>query len=103
MSALTRTAIGPFCLPDAVDPQQLTADNLPGHLLPMSAMVQTLPQVVLSADDIGRIRNGLTIPRKPSTPEAEEIAALDAEGRLVAILRPRSPELWGPLRNLPTD
>jgi len=34
MSALERTAIGPFTVAEACDPRELTADTLPQHLLP---------------------------------------------------------------------
>jgi tRNA pseudouridine55 synthase len=101
MSALVRTAVGPFSIQEAVDPRQLTAENLASHLRPLSAAVEMFPQVVLSAEEVGRIRNGLTIRREPAVADAEELAALDADGRLVAILRPRGPALWGPSRNLP--
>ena len=34
MSALERTAIGPFCVADALDPDKLSADNLAEHFRP---------------------------------------------------------------------
>jgi tRNA pseudouridine55 synthase len=103
MSALVRWGVGPFRLEDAADPGLLTCENLAGHLLPMLRAVETLPRVVLSADQIGRVRNGLAVAREPPAPEAGEIAAVDARGRLVAILCPRGQGLLGPLRNLATE
>jgi tRNA pseudouridine55 synthase len=100
MSALVRWGVGPFRLEDAVDPGLLTRENLAGHLLPMLRAVETLPRVVLSADQIGRVRNGLAVAREPPAPDAGDIAAVDAQGRLVAILCPRGQGLLGPLRNL---
>jgi tRNA pseudouridine55 synthase len=100
MSALVRRAVGPFRLEDAADPGLLTRENLAGHLLPMLRAVDTLPRVVLSAEEIGRLRNGLAVAAEPPVPEAAEIAAVDAQGRLVAILCPRGEGLLGPLRNL---
>jgi tRNA pseudouridine55 synthase len=100
MSALVRRAVGPFRLEDAADPGLLTRENLAGHLLPMLRAVETLPRVVLSADQIGRVRNGLAVAREPPAPDAGDIAAVDAQGRLVAILCPRGQGLLGPLRNL---
>lgn len=100
MSALVRTAIGRFRVEDAVDPRQLTRENWAQHLQPMSRAVDALPQVVVTNDEIVRIRNGLSIARESAPSEDQQIAALDAAGRLVAILRPRGPGLLGPLRNL---
>ena len=100
MSALVRTAIGPFRLEEAIDPRELTPENLPEHLLPMALAVESLPRVVLSEEEIVRIRTGLTIARESPLADAAEIAALDAAGRLIGILRPRGPGLLGPWRNL---
>lgn len=103
MSALVRTAIGQFRLEDALEPGQLTPDNWASLLLPMSRAVDSLPQLILSPDEIARIRNGLTIPTDPSVADQPEVAALDSAGRLVALLRPRGPGLLGPLRNFPDE
>jgi tRNA pseudouridine55 synthase len=118
MSALVRTAIGPFRVEDAVDFAKLNAENLLRHLLPMLRAVETLPQMVLTSEELARIRNGLAVRRGdcptsrvgengtvPFGPAADsgEIAALDAAGRLVAILCPRGPGLWGPRCNLPNE
>jgi tRNA pseudouridine55 synthase len=100
MSALVRTAIGAFRVEQAVDPRQLTKEDWIGQLLPMARAVDALPQIELSAAEMVRIRNGLTIDARTASPAADEIAALDAEGQLVAILRPRGPGLLGPARNL---
>ena len=115
MSALVRTAIGPFRVEQAVDPRGLMDDTWTKHLQPMRLAVDGLPQLVVSAEEIVRLRKGQTIAGEiPATPCAapgaagqgasaqnSEAAALDAEGRLVAILRPRGAGLLGPARNLP--
>ena len=101
MSALVRTSIGSFRLEEAIDPEKLRKDNLGDHLCPPSRAVELLPRVELSAGEIARIRHGLAIARQTSLPGDDEIAALDAAGQLVAVLAPRGPSLWGPLRNLP--
>ena len=59
-----------------------------------------LPAVVLSAEEVVRIGHGLKI-HQDAAPAAEEIAALDEAGRLVAIIGPAGGGLWRPLRNLP--
>ena len=106
MSALTRTAIGGFHLDQAIEPHVLTPDSLEKHLWPPLRAVESLPRVELSAEEIVRIRNGLPIARdlpiarETAAPGANEIAALDQQQQLIAILTPRGPGLLGPLRNL---
>jgi tRNA pseudouridine55 synthase len=100
MAALVRSAVGSFRLADAADPAALTRENLHDHLLPLLRAVETLPQVVLSAEEAARVRNGLAIARRSPAAEASEIAGVDEQGRLVAILCPRAGGLLGPLRNL---
>jgi hypothetical protein len=55
----------------------------------------------LSPEEIGKIRQGLAIPRRRIPTGAGPIAAVEAAGRLVAVLTPRGHGLLGPLRNLP--
>jgi len=120
MAALQRTAVGGFRVAEAADPQQITRENLGKHLLPPLRAVERLPRVELSAAEIARVGNGLSIQRdivqggtggSPTSAEhgqtscpchpRQEIAAVDENGRLVAILTPRGPGLLGPRRNLP--
>ena len=118
MSELLRTSIGAFRIEEAVDPGQLTSQNWSDHLLPPLAAVGRLPRVELSPDEIAKIRNGCTIPRRgekggtASQPTgartvlgtgAGPFAGVDAAGRLVAVLTPRGRGLLGPLRNLPAE
>jgi tRNA U55 pseudouridine synthase TruB len=125
MAALQRTAVGGFRIAEAAEPQQITRENLGRHLLPPLRAVERLPRVELSAAEIARVGNGLSIQREmmpggtgglPTSVEhgqtscpchprqeiaAQEIAAVDENGRLVAILAHRGPGLLGPTRNLP--
>ena len=88
MSALTRTAIGRFTLADALDPQQLSADNVEQALLPAQWAVQDLmPMQPVTADDVARLANGLFL--ECPAQAADVCAAVDAAGRLVAILERR--------------
>ncbi len=98
MSALVRTAIGQFRIEDALPPEKLNADNISDHLLPAAAAVSMLPQLTLTDEEIARLRNGLAI-AKPEAPQAEELAGLDAQGRLVALLTTAAPGVIRPLRN----
>ena len=105
MSKLVRTAIGRFRLEEAADPSRLTKENWTDLLLPPLWAVDALPRVELAGGEIARIRNGQTISGKGSLPPSpgQELAAVDARGRLVAILQPRGADLLGPVRNLPPD
>ena len=104
MSALVRTAIGDFRLEEAVELQQLTGRDWAGYLRPPLDAIGSMVRIELSVDEITRIRSGQAIsaPAATGTP-TEEIAAVDAAGRLIAILTARGPGLLGPSRNLPTD
>jgi tRNA pseudouridine55 synthase len=105
MSGLVRTAIGGFRIDEAVDPQGLTAQSWTNALLPLLRAVEGLPRVQLSDAQIGTIRQGQPIrkPAEAAAAGADEIAAVDAAGVLVAILVPRGRGLLGPKRNLPTE
>jgi tRNA pseudouridine55 synthase len=103
MSGLVRTAIGDFRITEAVDPKLLGSENWTEHLLPPLRAVGTLPRVELSADEIAKISSGLAISRSRPPAGGDRIAAVDASGRLVAVLTPRGGGLLAPLRNLPPE
>lgn len=104
MSALVRTAIGSFRLEEACWPDDLDSRTLHERLLPPLRAVASLPVVELTDDQIGRISHGLPVPRPAalgaSRPEDHEAAAVDARGRLVAIVAARTDGQVWPLRNL---
>ncbi len=99
MSALVRTAIGPWAVADAVDPRLLTAADWTNRLEPLRKAVADLPVRELSADDVARVGRGLTIPVQGAETSGE-VAAIDDQGRLVSILVRRGPHQWGPAKNL---
>lgn len=98
MSALVRWAIGNFTLTSAVDPDILTADNLPQHLLPIEWGVQSLPSITLETVDASRIARGQFI--DCPTAASDELAAFDTTGRLLAILARGKDGKFCPSRNL---
>jgi tRNA pseudouridine55 synthase len=101
MSALVRAAIGPFTLETAIDPAQLTADNLAQHLLPAVTAIQGLMSVrVVSEAEVGRLANGLPIDAglEMDTP----CGAVDADGTLVAIVDRRADAMLAPLKYFPS-
>lgn len=109
MSALVRTAIGEFTIDEAVDPTVLDAASLGKHLLPALHAVADLPRIVLSDDELAEIRHGRTIayrslpaarcPLLAASSSSAEIAAVDGEGRLAAILVPRGNDHLGAKKN----
>ncbi len=107
MSALVRTAIGRFRLEDAVDPGRLTHAGIRELLQPPLTAVESLPRVTLSKAEVVEIGHGRTIPEgkgeMKGKGEKGEFAAIDANGRLVAILAPRRENRLGPVRNFPVE
>jgi tRNA pseudouridine55 synthase len=103
MSALERTAIGEFRVDEAVDPDQLTPEDWLDHLLPSLAAVGALMQIELSDEQVEAVRHGRTIALPAGLHEEAELAAVDAEGRLVAMLTRRGGAEFRPSRVLMPD
>jgi tRNA pseudouridine55 synthase len=105
MSALVRTSIGDFSLENAVDPRDITAENLPRFLQPPLRALEYLPRIHLTDEEITRLRYGLTIASKSdeaNSTEGPEIVALDSAERLIGILTPDADGHLRTLRNMPT-
>jgi tRNA pseudouridine55 synthase len=100
MSALVRTAIGDFRLAEAVELDPLTSDAIQSHLLSPRRAVAQLPSAQLTEEETRRVANGLPA-RNRWKFAAGEIAALDDQDRLVAILVLRGHGELGPVRNFP--
>jgi tRNA pseudouridine55 synthase len=102
MSALVRMAIGGFTLECACKPDELSRDNLEGHMLPMAQGVTQLPSLMVNSDEARRLAHGLAIERAEAQ-AGGEWAAFDSDGVLLAILTPRGMGQLGPMRNFPRD
>ena len=88
MSRLERTAIGPFVIEEAIDPQEITAESLPSQLLPATTAVSHLPRYSCTADDVTRLRDGRSISvagAPPPCETAEPIAVIGPDGELAAL------------------
>jgi tRNA pseudouridine55 synthase len=97
MSALVRTAIGDFCLKEAVPLDELTAEIVISHLQPALAAVAALPRVELTERELAEIRHGRPIakPKVEAVSPSAEWTAIDAAGELAAILTEKQPgQLW---------
>ena len=91
MSKLTRTAIGGFSIEAALPVDCLHADDWLDRLLPPLRAVEGLPRTILTDAEIASVQFGQAIAREFPEEEANPVAAVSADGRLVAILvRPRS-------------
>ena len=98
MSALVRTAIGPWTVTTAVDPRTLPGSDWQTRLDPLGKALSALTTCELTPADVARVRQGLFI-SVAAPPQSQEIAAVDSLGRLVAILVPRGSGQWGPAKN----
>lgn len=96
MSALVRTAIGPFTLAAATKLDGLSAATLPAALIPAIAAIGNMPRRTLTELELVEVTAGRTIAAGDT--HAEEIAAVDANGLLRAILVPRGEGRLGPNR-----
>jgi tRNA pseudouridine55 synthase len=83
--SLVREAIGAFRVEDALNLDQL--DAWENCVMPIAAALPQLPNVAVSAEEAGRLRNGLRIP------VAGEALAVDGAGQAVAILREGQPKI----------
>lgn len=107
MSYLKRTAIGPFKIEDAVEFEQLKANQFSDKILPAQFAVADLPQVSVDAQQEELLGNGRPIECPNISGEeagitGEEAGAINASGRLVAILRFKR-GAWWPYRVFPQD
>lgn len=99
MSTLERTAIGPFCVADALDPDKLSADNIAEHFRPALIATSDLPRVMLTDAELIEIRHGRSIAMPHAEPNGTEWAAVDSADQLVAILHEKHEgQLW-PVHN----
>ena len=91
MTSLRRFAVGPFAIEDAVSFDGLDAATLRQQLVPPLRAVASLPQRVVSADEMRDLRQGRTIPLGSvsaivKTEVAKtEIALVDIDARLMGI------------------
>ena len=99
LSALERTAIGPFRIADALPAQrhdgnlvELTRQEVFAAIQPAVAAVPDLPTVVCDNAEEQRLRLGRDI-AAPQPVDAPEVAVVNDSGRLIAIVTPCGSEL----------
>ena len=97
MSALVRTAVGPFTLDKAVAVENLSAESLASALENPLAAVGHLPRLALTDEQVACVHQGRAI-ENPLAGELQEIAAVDSRGQLVALLIPADGGMLRPRR-----
>ena len=114
MTALLRTGIGHFSIERAMQSDPLTREIISAHLQSPLEALSEMPRMVLTAAQIELIHNGQFIHAgqwlEGDSYMASELdgpcssmqaAAIDEEGRLVAIVTPKLGDRWGPVKNFP--
>jgi tRNA pseudouridine55 synthase len=97
MSALRRLAIGPFTIETAIACDNLSVQEIHAQLRPPLLAMGEMPCISLSADEVARIVRGQTITNKHGL-SGDEIAAVDGDGQLVAILKSITDTTLGPTK-----
>lgn len=87
MTALQRTAVGPFTIDEAISPSNLTSVVIHSKLLPPSLAVTELPHISLDENQAVAIRHGRFLPKPAGLHfDADETIALFApDERLTAV------------------
>lgn len=100
MSALVRSAIGPFTLEKACPLDELSGETLNQWLRSPLEALAMLPTIELDEDEERRVRQGQRIARTTASSDSE-LAAIDGKGKLVAILTRRDDGRFGPTIGFP--
>ncbi len=96
MASLVRTAVGQFTLSNAVTPDELKecadGDRWSDILYPIDAVLSEMPFVTVTAEDVGRVANGVKLPSTnlvqadlSNIPLNSPLRIKDHDGRLLAI------------------
>jgi tRNA pseudouridine55 synthase len=116
MSALVRTEIGHFSINRAIHPDALTKETISGQLQSPLEALSEIPRMILSNEQVKELHHGRFIDAGPwqggapiaevglaGSSGAKEAVAINAAGRLVAIVTPKAGGRWGPVRNFIVD
>jgi tRNA pseudouridine55 synthase len=101
MSALVRREIGRFSVNDAIAYDDLSREITNARLRPPIEALGDMPQVIVTTAEVAELANGRTIDNRNSLAAGNEIAAVDADGRLIALLRIETDNRFQPVRFFP--
>ncbi len=103
MSALTRTAIGDFCVSDALDIEQLDIALIEKSLVQPLAAVTHLPRFVLTESQQVELQHGrlISVEGTSVSPKSSDeiLVAVNSTEELVALVREKRPGLLGAVNN----
>lgn len=107
MSALVRTAVGPFCVAEAMNPRAPDLERLQAHLQSPLAAVPEMPRLELTELQVFEVQRGGLIKvddlpeelRGVATAVDGLIAGVDAGGELIALLKEARPGWLKPSPN----
>ena len=99
MSALERTSIGPFSLETAIDIDALDSTSLAAAVLSPALALSELERVRLDNDELAALAYGQQIVDRFEIRQATEVAGVDEQGELVAVLEKRAGGFLQPRRN----
>jgi tRNA pseudouridine55 synthase len=85
MESLVRVAVGPFTRSAAVPLAAVSPESIAAAVVSPAAAVGHLPRLVLEGDALARAARGMMLALEADA--AETLAAVDAAGSLVGILR----------------
>ncbi|MFA7248501.1 MAG: tRNA pseudouridine(55) synthase TruB [Dehalococcoidia bacterium] len=113
IAALRRTQVGPFLVEHATPLDRaivlLESGEIKDLVQPPDAVLGHLPMWIMRDDEVGRMRNGLSM-RLPGTLNAAasldvpQVRCYGPHGELIGLLRPQGAEgLWHPFRVFPPD
>ncbi|MEQ8210071.1 MAG: tRNA pseudouridine(55) synthase TruB [Lacipirellulaceae bacterium] len=87
MSGLERTAIGSFRVEESLATDAIEPSTLETHLLPAIRAVEAIPRLTLGEKEWQEISHGREIKSDVSLGEIDEVAAVNSQGELVALLK----------------
>ena len=98
MTGLVRSAIGSFDVATAISPNHLTRELIKSNLIEPQAGLPQMPRIAVPDGQAELFANGHTWSTDAPLP-ADEALAIDQSGRLLTILKQRSPGLFTPAVN----
>ncbi|QDT63895.1 tRNA pseudouridine(55) synthase TruB [Calycomorphotria hydatis] len=97
MPTLERTAIGDFTIQKSLAADDISIETISEKLMPPVTAVPHLSQVIVSSAQMNEICHGRSLPETISPTDIKEIAAIDDQGNLIAILEHRpDKQVWKP-------
>jgi tRNA pseudouridine55 synthase len=98
MTGLVRTSIGNFDVRHGISSDDLTLEMVREHLVQPHMALEGIPKFTVPDSQVDKFVDGVAWTTETPV-DSEEAAAVDESGRLLAVLRKRSPSLFTPYTN----